>query len=79
MQTKAESEGNVTLADVADVKLTSPFTLSAPNLLPASGSPALGGTFVATTGATAVTYRGAFGTTDWTTGWANWTPGTTNY
>ena len=26
-----------------------------------------------------VDYRGAFGTTDWTSGWANWTPQNTNY
>ncbi|HEY0057161.1 MAG TPA: hypothetical protein VGB63_17570 [Pedobacter sp.] len=79
MQTKAESEGNVTVATVADVKLTSPFTYAAPNLLPQTGSPALAGTFAATTGATATTYRGAFGTTDWTTGWANWDPQNKTY
>lgn len=79
MQTKAESEGNVTLATVADVKLTSPFTLTAPNFLPQTGSPALSGTFVATAGATATTYRGAFGTTNWTSGWANWDPNSKVY
>jgi len=26
-----------------------------------------------------VNYRGAFGTTDWTSGWANWNPQNTNY
>ena len=74
MKTKAESEGNVTLATVEDVKLTSPFTLTSPNFLPQTGSPALSGTFAATAGATATTHRGAFGATDWTTGWANYDP-----
>lgn len=80
MQTKATADGNVTLGvDPAEVKLTSPFNYTAPNLLPASGSPALQGTFAATPGATATTFRGAFGTTDWTTGWANWDPNNKAY
>jgi hypothetical protein len=28
---------------------------------------------------TQVAYRGAFGTTDWTTGWCNFDPQNTNY
>ena len=75
MKTKAETEGNISLGvDPAEVKLTSPFTYTSPNLLPAAGSPALQGTFVATPGAAPTTYRGALGTTDWTTGWTNWDP-----
>ncbi len=75
MKAKAEANGTVTLgADAAEVKLTSPFTYTSPNLLPAVGSPALQGTFAATPGASSTTYRGAFGTTDWTTGWTNWDP-----
>jgi len=76
MQTKAESEGCITYADAATIQLTSPFYSTAPNFLPATGSPALSGTsftgmnsfFVSTT------YRGAFGTTNWTSGWCNWDP-----
>ena len=75
MKLKAESEGNVTLGvDPSEVKLTSPFNYTAPNLLPAAGSPALQGTFAATPGAVSTTYRGAFGATDWTMGWTNWDP-----
>lgn len=80
MQTKALADGNVVFTDAnTSVKLNNPFSLTAPNFLPAAGSPALSGTWVATTGATAVTYRGAFGTTDWTSGWANWNAQSTVY
>ncbi len=76
IQTKAESEGCITYADPATILLTSPFYSTAPNFLPAVGSPALSG--VSFTGMnaffTATTYRGAFGTTNWTTGWTNWDP-----
>jgi hypothetical protein len=51
-----------------------------PTLLPASGSKLLSGADFATlTGFTTVSYRGAFGTTDWTTGWVNWNPQATDY
>lgn len=80
MQLKAEAEGNVTLgANAADVKLTDPFKLTGPNFLPAAGSPALQGTFAPVTGATSTTYRGAFGTTDWTKDWTNWDPNNKAY
>jgi hypothetical protein len=72
MKTKAESEGCKTYASAADIKLTAPFSLTAPNLLPATGSDALTG--ASFTGLdsyfTATTYVGAFGTTNWM---ANWT------
>ncbi len=80
LQAKVLTDGNVVYADAnTSVKLTSPFSLTTPNFLPAAGSPALSGTWVATTGATAVAYRGAFGTTDWTTGWTNWNAQSTVY
>jgi hypothetical protein len=76
IQTKAEAEGCVTLASSAAAQLTSPFYSTAPNFLPVTGSPALSG--VSFTGMnaffTATTYRGAFGTNNWTTGWCNWDP-----
>jgi hypothetical protein len=60
-----------------------------PTLLPIAGSPLLSGasfTGLTTTGSTdpngnfvTTTFRGAFGTTDWTTGWTNWNPQTTAY
>ncbi len=79
MQTKAQSEGCVTLATTDEIRLTNPLNLTAPNFLPLTGSPALSGTFAATTGATAVNYRGAFGTTNWTSGWTNFDPQNTVY
>lgn len=58
-----------------------------PTLLPTSSSPLLSGASFTgfTTGANInagfqnVTYRGAFGTTDWTSGWTNWNPQLTDY
>jgi len=76
IQTKAESEGCVTLANSAAAQLTSPFYSTSPNFLPATGSPALSGSSF--TGMnpffTSTTYRGAMGTNNWTSGWCNWDP-----
>jgi hypothetical protein len=76
LQAKAEAEGNRTLASRDAVQLTDPFNLNAPNFLPKAGSPALTGasftgmdSFFSTT-----TYVGAFGTSNWTQGWANFNP-----
>lgn len=81
MQTKAESEGCITYAEASGIQLNSPFYSTTPNFLPQAGSPALTGasfagmnSFFSTT-----TYRGAFGTTDWTTEWTNWDPQNANY
>ncbi len=78
MSAKALAEGCIT-STPANVLLTSPFTLGGPNFLPLNGSPAFEGTFATTPGATAVNYRGAFGATNWTSSWANWTPQQTVY
>lgn len=81
IQTKAESEGCITLATSAAAQLTSPFYSTNPNFSPAAGSPALTGSSFAGMNAffTSTTYRGAFGATNWTTGWANWDPQNTAY
>ena len=51
-----------------------------PSLLPTAGSALTAGAdFTGLAGFTTVTYRGAFGTTDWTTGWVNWNPQQTDY
>jgi hypothetical protein len=76
IQAKAESEGCITFATSAGIQLTSPFYSTTPNFIPLVGSPALAGSsfagmnpfFISTT------YRGAFGTTDWTANWCNWDP-----
>jgi hypothetical protein len=81
LQTKAESEGCTTFADAASIMLTSPFYSTSPNFLPAAGSPALSGASFSGMNAffTSTTYRGAFGTTNWTSGWTNWDPQNSAY
>jgi hypothetical protein len=76
MKTKAESEGCITLASADDAKLTSPYYSTAPNFIPATGSPALTGASFTGMNAffTTVAYRGAIGTTNWTDKWTNWDP-----
>ncbi len=64
--------------------LTDPFNLTAPKFLPAAGSPLLTGASFTNTRLTdafftQVAYRGAFGTTDWTSGWCNFNPQNTDY
>jgi hypothetical protein len=57
--------------------------LTAPTVLPTASSPLLtGASFSGVVGSsidTTPTYRGAFGTTDWTAGWTNWNPLITDY
>ncbi|HLG38762.1 MAG TPA: hypothetical protein VI461_03800 [Chitinophagaceae bacterium] len=81
IQAKAESEGCITYADAAAIMLTSPFYSLTPNFLPATGSPALSGSSFTGMNAffTSTTYRGAFGTTDWTATWTNWDPQNKSY
>ncbi len=76
IQAKAEAEGCITLATSAAAQLTSPFYSTSPNFLPITGSPALSGSSFTGMNAffTSTTYRGAFGTTNWTANWTNWDP-----
>lgn len=71
IQAKAEAEGCKTYANAADIKLTAPFSLTSPNLLPATGSDALAGASFTGLDAffTSTTYVGAFGTTNWMASW----------
>jgi hypothetical protein len=81
VRAKAESEGNVVLDTREAIQLTDPFNLNAPNFVPSAGSPALmGADFSGVDGFFAtVSYKGAFGTTNWTNGWTNFNPKTTTY
>lgn len=81
IQAKAEAEGCITYATSAAIMLTSPFYSTTPNFLPAVGSPALAGSSFTGMNAffTSTTYRGAFGATNWTNGWANWDPQNASY
>ncbi len=81
IRTKAENDGCITYSNIEDIQLQSPFYSTNPNFLPKAGSPALSG--ASFTGLpdffTPTTYRGAFGATNWTSGWANWDPQNTAY
>ena len=73
-----------TYAANTSLMITDPFNLSAPNFLPQGGSPVLSGASFTNPRLTdpfftSVSYRGAFGTTDWTKVWANWDPNNTTY
>jgi hypothetical protein len=72
MQAKAEANGCITYATAAEINLEAPFNLTNPNFAPKAGSPALtGAVFNGDLDSffTPGTYRGAFGTTNWLTGW----------
>jgi hypothetical protein len=73
------AKANRLFATTADLNVAAPFNLTAPNFVPNSGSPLLTGAVAVPSGLESTTFVGAFGTTDWTMGWANWTPKTTNY
>lgn len=67
------------LSGVDDLKINS-LDLAKPNFLPQSGSPVLSGAnFADLTGFEKVDFIGAFGTTDWTSGWCNFDPQNTEY
>jgi len=80
----AAAKNNTVLATNDLLLVTSPFNLTAPNFLPAAGSPLLTGASFTNTRLTdsfftVVTYKGAFGTTNWTSGWCNFDPQNTDY
>jgi hypothetical protein len=77
------SRGN-SINTQAEIIGTSLISLTNPSLLPPAGSPALSGASFTNTRLTnsfftPVTYKGAFGTTNWTTGWCNFDPQNTDY
>ena len=81
VRNKAEGEGNTVLDSRDAVGLTSPFDFTAPNFLPSGTSPALSGADFTGLDSffTTVTYKGAFGSTDWTAGWTNFNPKAATY
>ncbi len=81
VKAKAEAAGTVTYNNAADIMLEAPFNWDAPNYLPKTGSPALNGaSYTGLDGFfTNGSFRGAFGTTNWLTGWASFTPQTNSY
>ena len=82
----APSRSNETYASTSALGLQSGYnSLTNPTLLPASGSILLSGASFSNSRLstdpfwTPTTFRGAFGTQDWTAGWANFDPQTTDY
>jgi hypothetical protein len=78
------ARNNSVLATNDLLQVTAPFNLTAPNFLPAAGSPLLTGASFTNTRLTdsfftVVSYKGAFGTTNWTSGWCNFDPQNTDY
>lgn len=75
---------NTVLANNTDLMVADGFNLSGPNFRPSAGSPLLSGADFSWSPLTdsfftSVNYRGAFGSEDWTAGWANWDPQNTAY
>lgn len=80
------SSNNTTFSDNSSVQLTNPFAIypnvplpgnNVTNWIPLSGSPALSGANFSNpnlSGFEAVSYRGAFGTNNWTYQWAQFNP-----
>lgn len=66
---------------VAELMMDATFNslTTRPVVVPKAGSPLLGGGATLPAGFDATAYRGAFGATDWTTGWANFDPQNTDY
>ncbi|HLO82051.1 MAG TPA: hypothetical protein VK166_13880 [Chitinophagaceae bacterium] len=81
VKTKVETAGSTTYTNPNDIMLEAPFNWDAPNYMPKAGSPALTGSNFSGMDVffNTVTYRGAFGTTNWLTGWASFTPQTNAY
>jgi hypothetical protein len=80
----AAARNNSVLATNDLLMIADPFNLTHPNFLPLAGSPVMTGasfsnTRLTDTFFTVVAYKGAFGTTDWTTGWCNFDPQNTDY
>lgn len=72
---------NTIHAENTDANLADAWNYTNVNPMPQTGSPLLSG--ASFTGMNSwfeiVTYRGAFGTTNWTQGWCNWNPQNTEY
>ncbi len=75
---------NSILTSVSDVMATDPFNDTKPNFLPMAGSPLLSGADFGSANLTdpfftATTYRGAFGSNNWSACWCEWDPINADY
>jgi hypothetical protein len=75
--------GNSILGNSSDILNAYPLNLDNPSLLPLTGSPVLSGADFSNINLqgffTTVSYRGAFGQTNWTSGWTNFDPQNADY
>lgn len=78
---KESSRKNTFGADIASLKLDPAYNTFGTGIkvLPQTGSPLLDGGVALPAGFEPNTYIGAFGSTDWTTGWTNFDPQNTDY
>lgn len=75
---------NSILPNASDIMLADAYNYDGPLFTPQNGSPLLSGADFSYTQLNdpyfdIVNFRGAFGTTDWTAGWANWDAQNTDY
>ncbi|HEY0977144.1 MAG TPA: hypothetical protein VGE21_06700 [Flavobacteriales bacterium] len=78
------SNGNTSLANNSDLGVVDAFNRNAPNFTLNGGSPLASGALFSDSDLTdpfftSVPYKGAFGSENWTSGWANWDPQNTVY
>lgn len=79
-ETMFDAGNNTLYTENADLKLANAWNWGNVNPMPQAGSPALSGaSFTGLTGFESVTFRGGFGTQNWTEGWCNWDPQNTQY
>lgn len=81
LKEKADANACITYTSSDAIQLENPFYSTSPNFLPKAGSPALtGASFTGMNSFfTSTAYRGAMGTTNWTSGWTNWDPQNASY
>jgi hypothetical protein len=78
------SNSNSTLANPMDVMAGNPYNYTAPTFIPSAGSPILTGADFSSANVqdpffTPVSYKGAFGATDWTACWTEFNPNAQSY
>lgn len=73
---------NSTYTNNSDLMIADPYNLGNPNFLPSTGSPVLAGSDFTNpnlAGFEQTDFVGAFGVSNWTSGWSNWNPQNTEY
>jgi hypothetical protein len=78
------ANGNTSYTDNTQLGVNDAFNLSAPDFTLAGGSPLASGASFTDSDLndpflTNVSYKGAFGSDNWTASWSNWTPQNTTY